>query len=108
MTSVGKRRFRNLKIARNALLFTFRANKIYGTAFFAARKIRRGKIFLFCYLIVNKLFKKNGPSPLKFGMPGKGGVFIYFLLTQVIFKFNKTGHCSHFDHNHAKTSVSFS
>jgi hypothetical protein len=55
MTSMGKRRFRNLKIARNALLFTLRANKISGTAFFAARKIRRGQILLFCYFIVNKL-----------------------------------------------------
>ena len=55
MTAVGKRRFRNLKIARNALLFTFRANKISGTAFFAARKIRRGQIFLFCYFIGEKL-----------------------------------------------------
>ncbi len=58
MTSMGKRRFWNLKIARNALLFTFRANKISGTAFLAARKIRRGQILLFCYFIVNKLLIK--------------------------------------------------
>ena len=63
MTSMGKRRFWNLKIARNALLFTFRANKIFGTAFFAARKIRRGQIFLLCYFIENKLLIKSAWNP---------------------------------------------